>query len=151
MGEVHDVHEPEDEREADAQQGVGPAEHQAVHQVLKERVYQGNATLPSLIWTTKMLGFDWPLSLPAGPSFSNLIGPLTPIRLTLQRASRTALGSSLPATRIASAIVAIPSWPRKPSVSPSKGWPRLAHSSTNALASLPSGIDSGNHGMKKTM
>src|SRR5207249_8523063 len=100
MGEVHDVHEPEDEREADAQQGVGPAEHQAVHQVLKERVYQGNATLPSLIWTTKMLGFDWPLSLPAGPSFSNLIGPLTPTRLTFQRASRIALGSSLPATRI---------------------------------------------------
>src|SRR5947209_16734151 len=151
VGEVHDVHQAEDEREADAQQGIGPAEHQAVHQVLKERVYQGNATLPSLIWTTKMLGFDWPLSLPAGPSFSNLIGPLTPTRLTFQRASRIALGASLPATRIASASVAMPSWPRNPSVSPSNGWPRLLHSSTNILASLPSGIASGNQGMKKTM
>src|SRR5207245_942812 len=87
MGEVHDVHEPEDECEADAQQGVGPAAHQAVHQVLRERVYQGDATLPSLIWTRKMLGFDWPLSLPAGPAFPNLSGALAPPMLSFPRAS----------------------------------------------------------------
>src|SRR5262245_45868591 len=161
VGEVDDVHEAEDEGEPDAQQGVRPAEHQAVHQVLKELLHpaaryffarkSGSATLPSRICTMKMLGWLWPLSFPAGPSFSNLIGPFTPIKLTFQRASRTALGSSLPATRIASAMVAMPSWPRKPAVSPSNGCPRLVHSSTNALASLPSGMASGNHGMKNTM
>jgi len=58
--------------------------------------------LPSLIWTMKMLGLLCPLSLPAGPSFSNLMGPFTPITLTCHIASRTALGSALPASRIAS-------------------------------------------------
>ena len=71
--------------------------------------------------------------------------------LTFHSASRTALGSALPAILIASTTVAMPSWPRKPSVSPSNGWPRLFHSSTKALASLPSGIASGNHGRKKRM
>src|SRR2546426_962784 len=98
-----------------------------------------------------MLGRLWPLSLPAGPSFSNLIGPFSPIRLTFQSASRMACGSARLAIRIASAIVATPSWPRKPSVSPSNGLPRLVHSSTNAFARFGSGIASGNHGMKKTM
>ena len=89
--------------------------------------------------------------MPAGPSFSNLMGPLSPITLTFQSAACTAFGSALPASRMASAAVSTPSWPRKPSVSPSKGWPRLAHSSTKAFASLPSGIDSGNQGRKNRM
>src|SRR5262249_55744127 len=156
VGEVHHVHQPEDEREPDAQQRVRPAEHQAVHQVLKELVHyfranSGNATFPSRIWTMKIDGLLWPLSLPAGPSFSKWMGPLTPVMLTRHRASRIAFGSSLPASFMAWAMVRMPSWPRNPSVRPSNGWPRFAHSSTNALASLPSGIASGNHGMKKTM
>src|SRR6266446_6536485 len=156
VGEVHDVHQPEDERQPDAQQRVRPAEHQAVHQVLKELIHyfranSGSATLPSRICTMKIEGLLWPLSLPAGPSFSKWMGPLTPVRFTRQSASRTALASSFPAPFTASASVTMPSGPRKPSVRPSNGLPRLAHSSTNALASLPSGMDSGNQGMKKTM
>src|SRR2546425_6003028 len=156
VGEVHHAHEAEDQGEADAEQRVRAAQHQAVHQVLQELLHyffmkSGSATLPSRTWTRKIDGLLWPLSLPAGPSFSNLIGPLTPVNETFHSASWMALGSSLPASFTASTIVAMPSWPRKPSVSPSKGWPRLAHSSTNALASLPSGSASGNHGMKKTM
>src|SRR5262245_2130396 len=156
MGEVHDVHQPEDEGEPDAQQGVRPAEHQAVHQVLEELIHyfranSGSATLPSRICTMKIEGLLWPLSLPAGPSLSKWIGPLTPVTFTRHSASRTIFGSSFPPIFIASAIVRMPSWPRNPSVRPSNGWPRLAHSSTKALASLPSGMDSGNQGMKKTM
>src|SRR5207237_1340984 len=42
------------------------------------------------------------------------MGPLTPMRFTRQRASRTALGSSWPASLTASASVAMPSWAREP-------------------------------------
>src|SRR5262249_11442419 len=154
--EVHHAHEAEDQGETDAEQRVGAAQHQAVHQVLQELLHyffmkSGSATLPSRTCTMKIDGLLWPLSLPAGPSFSNLIGPFTPVNDTFHSASWIAFGSSLPAILIASTMVAMPSWPRNPSVSPSNGLPRLFHSSTNALASLASGIASGNHGMKKTM
>src|SRR5205807_2409177 len=76
VGEVHDVHQPEDERQPDAQQRVRPAEHQAVHQVLKELIHyfranSGSATLPSRICTMKIEGLLWPLSLPAGTESGN--------------------------------------------------------------------------------
>ncbi len=38
VGEVDEVHEPEDQGEADAEQRIGAAQHQAIHQVLQERV-----------------------------------------------------------------------------------------------------------------
>src|SRR5437660_1598781 len=92
VGEVHDVHQPEDERQPDAQQRVRPAERQAVHQVLKELIHyfranSGSATLPSRICTMKIEGLLWPLSLPAGPSFSKWMGPLTPVRFTRKSVS----------------------------------------------------------------
>src|SRR5262249_43167841 len=147
VSEVHDVHEPEDQRETHPEQTVGGAQQEPVQQMLEQLFHgpgragsryflaakAGSAIFPSLISTRKMLGLLWPLSLPAGPSLSNLIGPLTPMMFTFHSASRTALGSGCPAILMASAAVRMPSWPRKPSVSPSKGWPRLFHSSTKAL------------------
>jgi hypothetical protein len=62
-----------------------------------------------LIWTTKIEGLLCPLSLPAGPSLSNLIGPLRPVKETFHSAAWMAFGSSLPASFTASAIVAMPS------------------------------------------
>ncbi|GGJ79572.1 hypothetical protein GCM10007426_05900 [Alloalcanivorax dieselolei] len=38
MGEVHDFHDAEDQREPDAKQGIGGTEHRAVDEVLEELV-----------------------------------------------------------------------------------------------------------------
>src|SRR4051795_728464 len=55
------------------------------------------------------LGMLWPLSLPAGPCFSNLILPFSPISSVSHSALVIASGSALPAFSIATAMVRMPS------------------------------------------
>ena len=61
-----------------------------------------------------------------------------------------ASGSALPAASMPAAMVMMPSWPRKPSVSPAKLWPRFFHSLTNLTATSGLGADSGNQGAKNS-
>jgi hypothetical protein len=35
MGEIHDIHDAEDQREADAEQRIGAAEHERVDEMLE--------------------------------------------------------------------------------------------------------------------
>ncbi len=39
MGEIHHAHDAEDQRQPNAEQGIGPAEHDGIEQMLEELVH----------------------------------------------------------------------------------------------------------------